>query len=187
MFSSNLLHILRDSNFFILFIWSLYFLLYLSNYMPYRWEAENDVQVLPNPGDEKVHDVLGRGRPPGMLPFHDRYQLHDDLTLLVPVEKVRHHPRGEHVVQILQEPFVLDVLVREYERRALPLDPARPVQHFEVFQEVVGIVRPNQWKKKPKRKLSNVILLFFQKGRILSKNSQIFTLSKLFGTSCSQQ
>jgi hypothetical protein len=32
------------------------------------------------------------------------------------------------------------------------LDPARPVQHFEVFQEVVGIVRPNQWKKKTKKK-----------------------------------
>lgn len=59
-----------------------------------RREAENDVQVVARAGEEVVHDVLGRGRPPRVLALHHGDQLAYDLALFVAVEQVAHHTWG---------------------------------------------------------------------------------------------
>ena len=66
--------------------------------------------------------------------------LNDHLFIFA--EYLRGQPRSKDIVDILKEAFLLDVLVGEEEGGALALDAARAVQHLEVLEEIIHIVRP---------------------------------------------
>ena len=54
-----------------------------------------------------------------------------------------HLPGGEDVVHVLEEGFVLDLLVREEEGDAVALLAGCPVQVLQVLQQVGHVVRPD--------------------------------------------
>jgi len=54
-----------------------------------------------------------------------------------------HLPGGEDVVHVLEEGFVLDLLVREEEGDAVALLAGCPVQVLQVLQQVRHVVRPD--------------------------------------------
>jgi len=99
------------------------------------------MKVLADTREKVLHDVLRWQLRFGELALHDRYQLGDDFTLLVAVEQVSYRPWREDAVEVLEECLLFDVLIGEDERRSFALDPACPVQHFQILQKVTHVVR----------------------------------------------
>ena len=102
------------------------------------------MEVLSCPREEVAVQVVGCRGSSRKLLLHDRNQLRVDLIDLVPSEKVGDLSRGEHIVDVLQEAFILDLIVGEEEGDALALLPSGAVEHFQVLQKVVGVVGAGQ-------------------------------------------
>ena len=60
--------------------------------------------------------------------------------LFVLREDLRGQPGGQHVVDILQETLLLDVLIREEEGGLVPADAAVAEENLEVLDEVGEVV-----------------------------------------------
>jgi len=61
------------------------------------------------------------------------FHRHQDIT---------HHAGRQHAVDVLQESFFFDVLVRENKSDAFSLLSCDAVQTFQVFQQIGHVVRP---------------------------------------------
>ena len=73
------------------------------------------MQIIFDAVNKELHDIFWRRWNFRTFPFHDGNQLGDDFTLLVAREQVGDQTRGQNVIDIFQEGFLLDVLVSEEE------------------------------------------------------------------------
>ena len=100
------------------------------------------MQVNSDPLSEPLDGVVLGRRQAGRFSLHDRQTLVDNLLQLVLVEQVDDGAPGEDGVDVLQEAFLLDVLVSEQEGRPLALCPAALEEILEILHEVGGVVGP---------------------------------------------
>ena len=110
--------------------------------LPDRREGEDHVKVDPHPLNEPLDGVVPGGRQAARFSLHDWQTLVNDLLELVLVEKVDDGTPGEDGVDVLEESFLLYVLIREQESRSLALCPAALEEVLEVLHEVAGVVGP---------------------------------------------
>ena len=100
------------------------------------------MQVNSDPLSEPLDGVVLGRRQAGRFSLHDRQTLVDNLLQLVLVEQVDDGAPGEDGVDVLEESFLLYVLIREQESRSLALCPAALEEVLEVLNEVAGVVGP---------------------------------------------
>ena len=61
---------------------------------------------------------------------------------------VPYFPRGQHIIDELQEGLILDFIVCEDEGHTLSLQPSSAIQHLEVINQVGDIVSPTHTHKR---------------------------------------
>ncbi len=103
-------------------------------------EAEDQMQMLTHSLQKVFVEDLGGRDALGMLLFHWRDQQVADLFDFVAREQARDHATGQNIVYVLQEAFLFDVLVREYECDSFAFLACCSVQQLQVVEKIVHSV-----------------------------------------------
>ena len=102
------------------------------------------MKILSCSSEEVVVEIL-RGRSSSWkLLLHHRDEVGVDFIDFISSKQVGDLSRGEHVVDVLQESLIFDLIVREEESDSFSLLSCYSIEHLEVIQEVVGIVGARQ-------------------------------------------
>jgi len=98
-------------------------------------EAQDDVQVVADPVDEELPQVVLRLLLVGALLLEHAREVAVDGQLLVLGDEAGHLTREQHRVEVLEEVLVLDLRVGKQERHLLTLVAGDLVHHLQILHQ----------------------------------------------------